>query len=80
MIDTKEEGRGRETGDEAGVTTDLATVRSQLLTSSWCSLLSAMDLLLDAATEDATAENILKAICVFSSLAFFKRFPYLYHY
>ena len=67
VIDTEEEGR--EAGDEAGVTTDLATVRSQLLTSSWCGLLSAMALLLDAATEDATAENILKAICVFSSLA-----------
>ena len=67
VIDT-EEG-GREADDEAGVTTDLATVRSQLLTSSWCGLLSAMALLLDAATEDATAENILKAICVFSSLA-----------
>ena len=67
VIDTEEEGR--EAGDEAGVTTDLATVRSQLLTSSWCGLLSAMALLLDAATEDATAENILKAICVFSSFA-----------
>ena len=67
VIDTEEEGR--EARDEAGVTTDLATVRSQLLTSSWCGLLSAMALLLDAATEDATAENILKAICVFSSLA-----------
>ena len=47
----------------------LATVRTQLLSSSWCGLLSAMALLLDAATEDTTAENILKSICVFSSLA-----------
>jgi len=40
-----------------------------MLTSSWCGLLSAMALLLDAATEDATAENILKSMCVYSSLA-----------
>ena len=62
VIDTEE--READTAD-----TNLDTVRSQLLTSSWCGLLSAMALLLDAATEDATAENILKAICVFSSLA-----------
>ena len=68
VIDT-EEADMRETGVETGVDTDIATVRSHLLTSSWCGLLSAMALLLDAATEDATAENILKAICVFSSLA-----------
>ena len=47
----------------------LDQVRSQMLTSSWCGLLSAMALLLDAATEDATAENILKSMCVYSSLA-----------
>ena len=46
----------------------LDQVRSQMLTYSWCGLLSAMALLLDAATEDATAENILKSMCVYSSL------------
>ena len=74
VIDTEED---RREAVEAAVDTDLATVRSQLLTSSWCGLLSAMALLLDAATEDATAENILKAICVFSSLAARLQLPQL---
>jgi len=56
---------------------DISTVRSQLLTSSWCGLLSAMALLLDAATEDSTAENILKSICVYSSLAARLQLPQL---
>jgi len=47
----------------------LETVRSQLLQSSWCGLLAAMALLLDAATEDSTAENILRSMCLYSSLA-----------
>ena len=76
VIDTEETDK-REAAVETSVDTDLATVRSQLLTSSWCGLLSAMALLLDAATEDATAENILKAICVFSSLAARLQLPQL---
>ena len=32
----------------------------QLLQSSWCGLLSALSLLLDASTEDSTTETILK--------------------
>jgi hypothetical protein len=32
----------------------------QLLTSSWCGLLSAVSLLLDASTDDTTTETILK--------------------
>ena len=46
----------------------LETVGTQLLQSSWCSLLAAMALLLDASTEDSTAENIL-FMCLYSSLA-----------
>ena len=41
----------------------------QLLSSSWCGLLSALALLLDASTEDSTAENILKSMQLFASLA-----------
>ena len=58
-----------EVTDEGPTEVTLDQVRSQMLTSSWCGLLSAMALLLDAATEDATAENILKSMCVYSSLA-----------
>ena len=47
----------------------LEAVRVQLLESSWCGLLSALALLLDAATEDSTAENILKSMQLFASLA-----------
>ena len=47
----------------------LEQVRSQLLVSTWNGVLSAMSLLLDAATEDATAENLLKSLSLFSSLA-----------
>ena len=48
---------------------EIEIVRAQLLESSWCGLLAATALLLDAATEDATTENILKAMTLFSSLA-----------
>ena len=48
---------------------EIETVRAQLLESSWCGLLAATALLLDAATEDATTENILKAMTLYSSLA-----------
>jgi len=47
----------------------LDSVRSQLLQSSWCGLLAALALLLDASTEDSTAENILRSMCLYSSLA-----------
>jgi len=47
----------------------LDTVRAQLLQSSWCGLLAALALLLDASTEDSTAENILRSMCLYSSLA-----------
>jgi len=46
----------------------LETVRTQLLQSSWCSLLAAMALLLDASTKDSTAENILRSMCLYLSL------------
>lgn len=47
----------------------MARVREQLLQSSWCGLLAATALLLDAATEDTTTENILKSMTLYSSLA-----------
>lgn len=53
-------------GDEP---VDLAKVRCQLLESSWCGLLCSLALLLDASTEDSTAENILKSMQLFASLA-----------
>ena len=77
VIDTEEVDKRESGAEDTAVETDLNSVRSQLLTSSWCGLLSAMALLLDAATEDATAENILKAICVFSSLAARLQLPQL---
>ena len=39
----------------------------QLLESSWCGLLSALSLLLDSSTDDASSENILKQLEKFSS-------------
>ena len=46
----------------------LETVRTQLLQSSWCSLLAAMALLLDASTKYSTAENILRSMSLYLSL------------
>ena len=39
----------------------------QLLDSSWCGLLSALSLLLDSSTDDASTENILKQLETFAS-------------
>jgi len=63
VIDTEPPGVNKESD------VSLETVRSQLLQSSWCGLLAAMALLLDASTEDSTAENILRSMCLYSSLA-----------
>ena len=52
-----------------GEEVSLDRVRCQLLDSSWCGLLCSLALLLDAATEDSTAENILKSMQLFASLA-----------
>ena len=41
----------------------------QLLESSWCGLLSALSLLLDSSTDDASTENILKQLEAFASFA-----------
>ena len=38
-----------------------------LLESSWCGLLSAMSLLLDASTDDSSTENILKHLEIYAS-------------
>lgn len=38
-----------------------------LLESSWCGLLSALSLLLDASTDDTSTENILKHLETFAS-------------
>lgn len=43
------------------------TVHKQLLTSSWCGLLSALSLLLDSSTDDSSTENILKQLETFAS-------------
>ena len=56
-----------EAWDSEGVSID--QVRSQLLVSTWNGVLSALSLLLDASTEDTAAENLLKSLCLFSSLA-----------
>ena len=39
----------------------------RLLESSWCGVLSAMSLLLDASTDDSSTENILKHLETFAS-------------
>jgi hypothetical protein len=40
----------------------------QLIESSWCGLLAALSLLLDASTDDSSTENILKALETYASL------------
>lgn len=40
----------------------------QLIESSWCGVLAALSLLLDASTDDSGTENILKAMEVYSSI------------
>ena len=45
---------------------DSACIKT-LLESSWCGLLSALSLLLDASTDDASTENILKHLETFAS-------------
>ena len=46
--------------------TDPTCIRT-LLESSWCGLLSALSLLLDASTDDTSTENILKHLEIFAS-------------
>ncbi len=53
----------RSTGGE-----DESNCYRQLVDSSWCGILAALSLLLDASTDDASAENILKAFETYASL------------
>ncbi len=47
---------------------DAKTTHRQLVDSSWCGILAALSLLLDASTDDASTENILKAFETYASL------------
>jgi hypothetical protein len=69
VIDTEPEMEEGARPQEGEPWAELAAVRAQLLESSWCGLLAATALLLDAATEDSTTETILKAMSLYSSLA-----------
>ncbi|XP_047499034.1 protein MON2 homolog isoform X3 [Penaeus chinensis] len=44
-------------------------IHEQLVNSAWCGLLSALTVLLEACTDEAATENILKAMQTFASLA-----------
>ncbi|XP_071551599.1 protein MON2 homolog isoform X2 [Panulirus ornatus] len=44
-------------------------LHEQLVNSAWCGLLAALTILLEACTDEAATENILKAIQTFASLA-----------
>lgn len=44
------------------------TVLKQLVESSWCGILAPLSLLLDASTDDSTAESILKAMESYASI------------
>lgn len=50
-------------------TTTAAARNVQLIDSSWCGILAALSLLLDASTEDTSTENILKAMENYASLS-----------
>ena len=47
---------------------DKAAWRKQIVDSSWCGILSALSLLLDASTDDTSTENILKAFETYASI------------
>ena len=53
----------------AAAAADLSARNVQLIDSSWCGILAALSLLLDASTEDTSTENILKAMENFASLS-----------
>jgi len=53
IVETNDFDNGRSTQENEGCV-------KQLLLSSWCGLLSALSLLLDASTDDSTTETILK--------------------
>lgn len=55
--------------DTYSASTEEREVHQQLVNSAWCGLLAALTILLDAATDEAATENILKAIQTFASLA-----------
>ena len=58
----------KSTGFSANVDFDVDPKCFQtLLESSWCGLLSAMSLLLDASTDDSSTENILKHLEIYAS-------------
>ncbi|XP_066938872.1 protein MON2 homolog isoform X2 [Macrobrachium rosenbergii] len=44
-------------------------IHEQLVNSAWCGLLAALTVLLEACTDEAATENVLKAIQTFASLA-----------
>lgn len=43
-------------------------MHTQLITSSWCGLLAALTPLIDAATDESTTENVLKAMQNYAAL------------
>lgn len=45
-----------------------SALQEQMINSSWCGLLAAFSLLLDASTDESATENILKTIQVYSSI------------
>jgi hypothetical protein len=56
----------KECDDKSVEKIDSACIKT-LLESSWCGLLSALSLLLDASTDDTSTENILKHLETFAS-------------
>ncbi|XP_077547344.1 mon2 homolog, regulator of endosome-to-Golgi trafficking isoform X2 [Haemaphysalis longicornis] len=60
---TKGGGGGGKKADADGL-----RLHRQLVSSSWCGLLAALSLLLDASTDEAATEEILKTMQVFASL------------
>uniref|UniRef100_A0A6B0VF32 Protein MON2 homolog n=1 Tax=Ixodes ricinus TaxID=34613 RepID=A0A6B0VF32_IXORI len=56
-------------GTEGAADTLNGRLHRQLVSSSWCGLLAALSLLLDASTEEAATEEILKTMQRFASLS-----------
>ncbi|XP_023214026.1 protein MON2 homolog isoform X4 [Centruroides sculpturatus] len=57
-----------ENPQDVKISPELMPLKEQLINSSWCGLLAAFSLLLDASTDETATENILKTIQTYSSL------------
>uniref|UniRef100_A0A0K2TVD6 Protein MON2 homolog n=1 Tax=Lepeophtheirus salmonis TaxID=72036 RepID=A0A0K2TVD6_LEPSM len=61
------QGSGECTGVDRKLLND--EVSKRLIDSSWCGILASLSLLLDASTDDASTENILKHLQTYASIA-----------